>query len=63
MDDRQFRLLNVLDDFNREGLGIEADFLLPADRVVRALNQIIELRGRPLAIRVGATAPNMSAPR
>lgn len=39
---RQFRLLNVLDDFNREGLGIEVNFSLPAERVVRALNQIIE---------------------
>lgn len=29
-DGRAFRLLNVLDDFNREGLGIEVDFsLLP----------------------------------
>ena len=34
-DGRQFRLLNVLDDFNREGLGIEVDFSLPAERVVR----------------------------
>ena len=50
-DGRQFRLLNVLDDFNREGLGIEADFSLPAERVVRSLNQIIEWRGKPLAIR------------
>lgn len=51
-DGRQFRLLNVLDDFNREGLGIEIDFSLPAERVVRALNRIIEWRGKPLAIRV-----------
>lgn len=51
-DGRQFRLLNVLDDFNREGLGIEVDFSLPAERVVRSLNQIIEWRGKPLAIRV-----------
>lgn len=51
-DGRQFRLLNVLDDFNREGLGIEVDFSLPAERVVRVLNQIIEWRGKPLAIRV-----------
>ena len=49
---RQFRLLNVLDDFNREGLGIEIDFSLPAERVVRALNQIIEWRGAPRTIRV-----------
>ena len=32
---RGFRLLNVLDDFNREELGIEADFSLPAERVTR----------------------------
>ncbi len=51
-DGRQFRLLNVLDDFNREGLGIEVDFSLPAERVVRSLNQIIEWRGKPLTIRV-----------
>ncbi len=51
-DGRQFRLLNVLDDFNREGLGIEVDFSLPAERVIRSLNQIIEWRGKPLAIRV-----------
>src|SRR6056297_2226939 len=51
-DGRQFRPLNVLDDFNREGLGIEVDFSLPAERVVRALNQIIEWRGAPKTIRV-----------
>ncbi|SEH25794.1 putative transposase [Magnetospirillum fulvum] len=51
-DGRAFRLLNVLDDFNREGLGIEVDFSLPAERVVRVLNQIIEWRGKPGAIRV-----------
>ncbi len=49
---RQFRLLNVLDDFNREGLGIEVDFSLRAERVIRSLNQIIEWRGKPFAIRV-----------
>jgi putative transposase len=42
----------VVDDFNREGLGIEVDFSLPSERVVRSLNQIIEWRGKPLAIRV-----------
>lgn len=43
-DGRQFRLLNVLDDFNREGLGIEVDFSLPAERVVRSLNPSSEKR-------------------
>ena len=42
----------MLDDFNRKGLGIEVDFSLPAVRVVRSLNQIIEWRGAPKVIRV-----------
>ena len=50
-DGRSFRLLNVLDDFNREGLGIEVDLSLPAARVIRALEQIIEWRGHPKVIR------------
>jgi transposase InsO family protein len=49
-DARGFRLLTVLDDFNSEGLGIEADFSLPAERVTRKLDHIIEWRGQPLAI-------------
>ena len=51
-DGRAFRLLNVLDDFNREGLGIEVNFSLPTERVIRSLNQIIEWRGKPETIRV-----------
>ncbi len=43
-DGRSYRLLNVIDDFNREALGIEMDFSLPAERVIRALDQIIEWR-------------------
>lgn len=50
-DGRSYRLFNVLDDFNREGLGIEVDLSLPAERVIRALNQIIEWRGKPASIR------------
>ena len=50
-DGRCFRLFNVIDDFNREALGIEIDFSLPAARVIRALEQIIEWRGKPAAIR------------
>ena len=51
-DGRAFRLLNVSDDFNREGLGIEVDFSLPAERVIRSLDRIIEWRGKPSTIRV-----------
>jgi putative transposase len=36
-DGRSIRLLNVIDDFNREALAIEVDFSLPASRVVRTL--------------------------
>ncbi len=36
-DGRSFRTFNVIDDYNREGLGIEVDFSLPAVRVIRAL--------------------------
>lgn len=50
-DGRSIRVLNVIDDFNREALGIEIDFSLPSERVVRTLKQIIGWRGRPLAIR------------
>lgn len=50
-DGRSFRLFNVLDDFNREGLGIEADLSLPAARVIRSLERIIQWRGKPGAIR------------
>ncbi len=41
-DGRSVRLLNVIDDFNREALAIEVDFSLPANRVVRTLEQLIE---------------------
>lgn len=50
-DGRSFRTFNVIDDYNREGLGIEVDFSLPSARVARALDQIIEWRGKPAAIR------------
>jgi len=50
-DGRSYRLLNVIDDFNREALGIEVDLSLPSERVIRVLEQIIEWRGPPQAIR------------
>ena len=50
-DGRSIRLFNVIDDFKREGLGIEVDFSLPSERVIRSLDQIIEWRGQPLRIR------------
>lgn len=50
-DNRKFRLLNIVDDFNRECLAIEADTSLPAQRVIRVLNRLIETKGKPANIR------------
>jgi putative transposase len=50
-DGRSIRLFNVIDDFNREGLAIDVDFSLPSERVVRALDQVIEWRGKSRMIR------------
>lgn len=49
---RRFRTFNVLDDFNREALRIEIDTSLPARRVVRALDELVELRGCPRTLRI-----------
>jgi putative transposase len=49
---RKFRVLNILDDFNREVLAVEIDFSVPAIRIIRVLNNLIEWRGKPKAIRV-----------
>jgi putative transposase len=49
---RPFRTLNVIDDFNREALWIEVDTSLPAERVVRALEQLLHWRGKPTSIRM-----------
>ena len=50
-DGRCFRLFNLIDDFNREALAIDADLSLPALRVIRSLDQVIEWRGKPAVIR------------
>ena len=59
-DGRGFRTFNVLDDYNREGLGIEVDLSLPSARIIRALDRIIEWRGQPQTIRADM-ARNTSA--
>ena len=59
-DGRSIRLLNVIDDFNREALGIEVDFSLPSERVIRALKQIIAWRGKPQVIRCDNGPENIS---
>jgi putative transposase len=49
---RKFRTLNIIDDHNREALAVEIDYSLPAERVIRTLDQIAEERGYPEGIRV-----------
>jgi putative transposase len=50
-DGRRFRLLNILDDFNRESLAIEVDTSLPSLRVIRELGKLADARGCPATIR------------
>jgi len=49
---RKFRTLNVIDDFNREVLGIASETSISGHRVVNELNKIIQWRGKPECIRV-----------
>lgn len=49
---RAFRTLNIIDDFNREGLWIEVDTSLPAERLVRVLEMLALWRGYPKQLRI-----------
>lgn len=51
VDGRRFRILNVMDDFNRESLALEVDTSLPALRVIRVLEKIIRVKGKPKYLR------------
>ena len=50
-DGRSIRTFNVIDDYNREGLAIDVDLSMLGLRDIRALEHIIEWRGKPAAIR------------
>jgi len=50
-DGRKVRILNIIDDFNRECLAIEVGVSISSDRVTRILDWIIELKGKPENIR------------
>jgi putative transposase len=49
---RPFRTLNVIDEGNREALDIEVATSIPARRVIRVMERLIELYGKPLALRL-----------
>jgi putative transposase len=57
---RRFRTLNVLDEGNREALAIEIGTSIPAARVVRVLEQLIAIYGRPQARRLD-NGPELTA--
>jgi putative transposase len=49
LDGRRFRILAIVDDFTRECLALVPDTSLPGLRVVRELNAVITVRGRPVS--------------
>ncbi len=59
---RRFRTFNVLDEGMRKGLAIEVDTSLPAERMIRILDQVATWRGQPQAIRLD-NGPELIAER
>lgn len=49
---RRIRILNIIDDYNREALAVETGFSFPGEQVVRVLKELMFLRGKPKVIRV-----------
>lgn len=49
---RSFRTLNIIDESNREALAIEVGTSVPSARVIRVLERLIDLHGKPEAVRV-----------
>lgn len=52
MNGAAFRVLNIIDDYNREVLTITSDRSLSSGRVIRELDKLLEWRGKPEQIRV-----------
>lgn len=59
-DGRPFRTLNVIDEGNREALRIECGTSIPSGRLVRVMEQLIEVYGKPQAIRLD-NGPEMTS--
>lgn len=49
---RRYRILNVMDEFNRELIEFEVGASLPAVKVIQTLQRAIDFRGKPKSIRV-----------
>lgn len=48
---RKFRVLNILDDFDRSSIAQEMSMSMPAERVIKLLEKIIWIHGKPNNIR------------
>jgi putative transposase len=48
----RFRILTMIDEGNREALAIEVGTSIPSSRVIRVLEELIAVHGRPAAFRV-----------
>lgn len=59
-DGRRFRVLGVLDQCSRECLTITADTSLPGLRVVRELDLLVQMRGKPKVI-VSDNGPELTS--
>ncbi len=59
-DGRPFRTLNVIDEGNREALRIECGTSIPSARVVRVMKQLVEVYGKPEAVRLD-NGPELTA--
>jgi putative transposase len=57
---RSFRTVNIIDDCNREVIGIKASLSLPAIRVTEYLDQIARERGYPMKLRLDNGPENIS---
>ena len=49
---RRFRVLNVIDDHNREALAIEPSYSTPGWKLTQTVQEIIAWRGKPTSIRM-----------
>lgn len=48
---RRFRVINIIDDYNRESLLNEACYSIPASRLVQKIKEVLVNRGEPKRIR------------
>lgn len=59
-DGRPFRTLNVIDEGNREALRIECGTSIPSGRLITVMEQLLEVYGKPQAIRL-KNGPEMTS--